>query len=605
MSLKGFIAGAVAGVMVIASLSVSAMASGNVASFDGQGYATVDEAANAAMASAKQDKSIVMVGNGSYTLAYEKDGFQLSTDVSYVDGDRAYAFTDDNGKNFIAPYPVAYVEQKPVSDRCVEVAYAFNAFETEADKNIVNDFINNGLSVPSTFTTAQAARLMELMTTMYPYMAWNGDFVVSFDRDVKADSLSLSGQYDDWDELWLTFDVENDMAAGETRRLLASYPANPPITINYLELCTKVITFNCGTRSYSLDNSGTTINVALRLFENEHRMDESGVALSIGNYQYTYGDKDGKEYVDTTEHDIDIKDNQDREITSEDAKEKVEDVSNNEASSFFQTNIEENTNNNGVSQAIVDVATTAAEKAEAARVGKAKRFMNVAVKAALLAADDPYHTVRGMTFDVKPKIKTTIYVDDVEKELEATIPNEAIVAPISFRLPVDKSVLAASATVFHRATPTSEEDEVGIFPILVDANGNKYIELSASAFSEYRYVLNPSTWATATDAGYYDRDGVKEGLMRYLFDVQAEEPFVEYGVKFLTTPGDFTAATHDVVSGPVSVYRASFWGDLVNIYEPASTTIYGKAYIKYNDGTYEWSDTIALTPNFVKLFTED
>ena len=38
------------------------------------------------------------------------------------------------------------------------------------------------------------------------------------------------------------------------------------------------------------------------------------------------------------------------------------------------------------------------------------------------------------------------------------------------------------------------------------------------------------TWTTATDAGYYDIDGEKHGLMRYLFHAETDGEVTESGI---------------------------------------------------------------------------
>ena len=98
-------------------------------------------------------------------------------------------------------------------------------------------------------------------------------------------------------------------------------------------------------------------------------------------------------------------------------------------------------------------------------------------------------TVSGATFDVKPT--ATITVTDstgAVTTITAVIPNEAITAPIKFRIPVSANIGETTTAVWHSTDPSNfKRDFLGVFPILTDGNGENYIELSASEFSYYTY----------------------------------------------------------------------------------------------------------------------
>ncbi len=115
-----------------------------------------------------------------------------------------------------------------------------------------------------------------------PYANWNADFVVTVDKAVAANALTLAGQYDGWSENWVSFQNTSDIAANAATRLLASVGGK----MTYAELCNLVKEFNCGAAAdSSLD--GATITVELRLFETANGS-ETGNYEVIGSYNYTF-----------------------------------------------------------------------------------------------------------------------------------------------------------------------------------------------------------------------------------------------------------------------------------------------------------------------------
>ena len=104
-------------------------------------------------------------------------------------------------------------------------------------------------------------------------------------------------------------------------------------------------------------------------------------------------------------------------------------------------------------------------------------------------------TVTAMAFEVKPKAADG-----------TVITNDKITKPIIFRLPVDKNNTDAKAMVYHKADGATEKTALGYYTIKVEGE-NKYIELSASEFSEYSYqTSNTATIAknTTTSIEYDD-----------------------------------------------------------------------------------------------------
>lgn len=87
-------------------------------------------------------------------------------------------------------------------------------------------------------------------------------------------------------------------------------------------------------------------------------------------------------------------------------------------------------------------------------------------------------TVVSMSFDVKP-MATVVTDGQLSTEV---IPNEAITAPITFRLPVGTNVTASKAEVKHEGT------SIGYYDVKTE-NGVKFIELSAMEFSIYSYEI--------------------------------------------------------------------------------------------------------------------
>ena len=130
------------------------------------------------------------------------------------------------------------------------------------------------------------------------YAKYHADFVVSFDKDVKAESIALGGYYEYWcaannNDQWLAFALPMDIQAGEKYRLLDA----AGITINYEELCLLVKEFLCGAANLSAANVGTTMTVELRIYEvaepdwntGNSWNNETGVSECFGTYSYTFG----------------------------------------------------------------------------------------------------------------------------------------------------------------------------------------------------------------------------------------------------------------------------------------------------------------------------
>ena len=150
------------------------------------------------------------------------------------------------------------------------------------------------LDVAYNFATTQSYD----QAVMNKYAKYHADFVVSFDKDVKADTVALGGYYAYWCDShnngeWLAFAIPEDVAANTPVRLLET----AGITMNYEELCLFVENFQCGAKDLTGENAGTTMTVELRIYEVEEPSEsngnswnvETGVSEVFGVYTYTFG----------------------------------------------------------------------------------------------------------------------------------------------------------------------------------------------------------------------------------------------------------------------------------------------------------------------------
>ena len=94
--------------------------------------------------------------------------------------------------------------------------------------------------------------------------------------------------------------------------------------------------------------------------------------------------------------------------------------------------------------------------------------------------------VDRISFNIKPT--AVVMVED--KKVELPVPNALIANPITFRLPVDKNTKKQFVQLYHKADGSETEENLGLFEILTDGTGNKYVEVSATNFSEYGYSLS-------------------------------------------------------------------------------------------------------------------
>lgn len=179
---------------------------------------------------------------------------------------------------------------------------------------------------------------------------------------------------------------------------------------------------------------------------------------------------------------------------------------NKEVTSFLDTNINNATTVEAIKAALKEQAgddEEAKQKIEDAswEDGDIKTRVNVDLTKATVSdtiAASTTTCVNVATFDVKPVAKTTIITGTTEGTSEVTyeavIPNDDISDEITFRLPVNQTVVSPSANIYHNHDGSSEENDgkgelIGTYPIQTSKNGEKFIELSASVFSFYTYEI--------------------------------------------------------------------------------------------------------------------
>ncbi|MBQ4581118.1 MAG: hypothetical protein IJA83_10710 [Clostridia bacterium] len=134
-----------------------------------------------------------------------------------------------------------------------------------------------------------------------PYFYWHADFVVTFDKPVAQNSVTLAGRYDAWmDGAWIPYANPNAVAEGEEIRLLGEIGklmnSGNPVYINYAELCAGIQKFICGAYDNDGQNAGTTMTVELRLYEtkpleeseNNSVNEETGHYEVLGSFTHTF-----------------------------------------------------------------------------------------------------------------------------------------------------------------------------------------------------------------------------------------------------------------------------------------------------------------------------
>ena len=94
------------------------------------------------------------------------------------------------------------------------------------------------------------------------YANWNADFVVSFDRAIAAESVSLYGQTSAFGAEWIPLPIAKSLAANEAYCLLKEGLGQ---TVPYVAIAEGIVRFMCGVKNLLPANVGTTMTIELRL----------------------------------------------------------------------------------------------------------------------------------------------------------------------------------------------------------------------------------------------------------------------------------------------------------------------------------------------------
>ena len=98
------------------------------------------------------------------------------------------------------------------------------------------------------------------------YANWNADFVVSFDRTIAAESVSLYGQTSAFGAEWIPLPIAKSLAANEAYCLLKEGLGQ---AVPYVAIAEEIVRFMCGVKNLSPANVGTTMTIELRLSDPE------------------------------------------------------------------------------------------------------------------------------------------------------------------------------------------------------------------------------------------------------------------------------------------------------------------------------------------------
>ena len=94
------------------------------------------------------------------------------------------------------------------------------------------------------------------------YANWNADFIVTFDRAIDAESVSLYGQTAVFGTEWIPLPIAKALAANESYCLLEE---GLDQTVPYVAIAEEIVRFMCGVKNLSPANVGTTMTIELLL----------------------------------------------------------------------------------------------------------------------------------------------------------------------------------------------------------------------------------------------------------------------------------------------------------------------------------------------------
>ena len=221
-------------------------------------------------------------GNEYQNLSVGGNGFALellATQYTWENDD--FDHTYDGEADYVDPNlpsaDVTLIDKETLANTLVSI-YGIPGFAATGERA--------ALDVGFTFTAKDTAE----EAAESPYADWHADYVVSLDRDTKANTCGLAGQYDSWSEEWLGFKLPVDATAGQEFRLLRDAAG---INFTYEMLCDLVKVFDCGVFNLSEENIGTKMTVKLCLFEpadpevtNPNDEEETGKVIVVSTHVY-------------------------------------------------------------------------------------------------------------------------------------------------------------------------------------------------------------------------------------------------------------------------------------------------------------------------------
>lgn len=244
----------------------------------------------------------------SYDITLTKDGVKVSGNIEfpvsiYVGEGLNITSVKHNGEE-IANY--TYTSSTGIVSF---VTKSFSPFSITYNRGPIADVSNSDITdVNATWGMGGAADAIELDTAFEfkttetyeeaqqsEFKYWHADFVVSTDKDVKANSLALAGYYEAYckdynNNNWVALISDADIEANTEIRLLELMLNGG--SMSYQELCQYVPTFLCGAADLDGSNKGTTLKVELRLYEVENNAAstsaETGEYITVGTYAYTF-----------------------------------------------------------------------------------------------------------------------------------------------------------------------------------------------------------------------------------------------------------------------------------------------------------------------------
>jgi len=95
------------------------------------------------------------------------------------------------------------------------------------------------------------------------YANWNADFIVTFDREVAANTVTLYGRTEAYGNSWVPMPLAVALPAGAEYGLLKD--GLGATTTPYVGIAERVVRFMCGAKNLSRSNVGTAMSVELRL----------------------------------------------------------------------------------------------------------------------------------------------------------------------------------------------------------------------------------------------------------------------------------------------------------------------------------------------------